>query len=400
MRRTLFALAATAVTLFAASAASAYPLPDNDPFYAVPANIGALANGTILKSRPITATVLSVPLAVHAYQLEYKTLDGQGNPTADVTTVMVPVTPWLGKGPRPVVSYQTAEDGVGTQCAASYAIDSGLLSLPSNAELETVLMGAAIANGWTVVASDYEGPRSHFLGFADEAHGVLDGIRAARAFQAAAIASNAPIGLWGYSGGAYATAAAAQTQAAYAPELHLSAIAMGGVVGDVKATMNDFSGSLAGGALIVGLIGVDRSFPGADIEQYLNATALRDMAAGQTDCIAQAALQFPLLSIQQLEAFPDSVDQPAVTALLQQDSPEWAGGLPTAPVYDYHAVSDELAPIGPDRALMARYCAGGVTVDHVEDPVGEHITEAVTGVPGALSYLSARFAGRSAPNTC
>jgi hypothetical protein len=48
---------------------------------------------------------------------------------------------------------------------------------------------------------------------------------------------------------------------------------------------------------------------------------------------------------------------------------------------------------------MARYCADGVTVQHVEAP-GEHLSEVALGSPGALSFLADRFAGVPPTNTC
>jgi hypothetical protein len=88
-----------------------------------------------------------------------------------------------------------------------------------------------------------------------------------------------------------------------------------------------------------------------------------------------------------------------LTTLLRDSSPLGRPGTPSAPVYDYHATQDELAPIGPDRELMARYCAAGVPVQHVEFP-GEHLSEVAVGAPGALSYLGDRFAGLPAPSNC
>jgi hypothetical protein len=85
---------------------------------------------------------------------------------------------------------------------------------------------------------------------------------------------------------------------------------------------------------------------------------------------------------------------------LNSASPLYISGTPGVPVYDYHATGDELAPIGPDRQLVARYCQDGVDVDHVEIDVGEHLSTVATGAPGALQWLSDRFAGQRAPDTC
>jgi hypothetical protein len=62
-------------------------------------------------------------------------------------------------------------------------------------------------------------------------------------------------------------------------------------------------------------------------------------------------------------------------------------------VSDYHSSYDEFAPLGPDRAHRRRFCAAGVKVDHVEAVLGEHIGTGLSGAPGAVAYLAARFAG-------
>jgi len=379
------------------------PVPDRDPFYSVPDGIGGLPNGTILDSRRITAYSGPLPMPASAWQVKYKTLDNQGAPTATVTTVLVPHLPWTGRGPRPLVSYQVAEDGVGTKCSASYALSSGLQlgsqSLSGNAAAETVLMRLALERGWAVAAPDYEGPRSEFLGADTEAREVIDGVRAATRFGPAGISDRAPIALWGYSGGALASSLAAQLQPSYAPDVKLAAVALGGAVGDLKSTMDSFDRLGLGGAAVVGLIGLSRAHPDEHLEQYLNAEGKQAFAASQSDCLADAMLRHPGQTSASFVSSPDFLTGPLLTTLLRDSSPLGRPGNPSAPVYDYHATQDELAPIGPDRELMARYCAAGVPVQHVEFP-GEHLSEVALGAPGALSYLSDRFAGLPAPSNC
>jgi len=404
--RVLLLLAVASAVALAAAVADAQaaniPAPDMDPFYAQPANIAGLANGTVIASRSITAMAGLIPMPAKAWQVKFKSQDNTGAAAAYMTTVMVSTVPWTGEGPRPVLSYQTAEDGVGTKCSPSYAIRDPLQATldGSGGPSETTLMQLALQRGWTVVVPDYEGPRSMFLGSDGEARGVLDSLRAARAFAPARINNAAPLALWGYSGGALATADAAQMQPSYAPKLKLSGIALGGVVADIKATMNAFSGSAGGGALVMGFVGVDRSYPQYHLQQYINAKGRAAIANSQTDCLADAAAKYPFAKIADYTNNPALIDSPAFAPLFAAISPLSRPGTPAAPVYDYHAVDDEFAPIGPDRELMARYCAAGVAVDHVEFPVGEHLTEAVTGAPGALAYLADRFAGLPAPDNC
>ncbi|MFI6172141.1 lipase family protein [Nocardia sp. NPDC051052] len=381
--------------------ATAVPLPDQDSFYATPPGIADLPNGTALASRPIEAQSFLQRLPADAWQVQYKTIDNHGRPSAYVATILVPQQEWTGTGPRPLVSYQVAEDGVGAKCAPSYALRGGLGGGPSNAFSETGVIRLALQQGWAMVVPDYQGPDSDFSGADGYAHGVLDGIRAARAFAPAAVEPAAPIGLWGYSGGAQATAVAAQMHRAYAPELPLTGAALGGVVADLGATLSGFSGGIAGGAVVVGLAGLNRSYPEADVLQYLNESGRTMLAAGQTDCLHDAALAHPFLRAAELEAWPGSItNNAALSRFVDMASPLFREGAPSAPVLLYHAIADEFAPIGAARALAEKYCAAGTPVQRTENPIGEHGSEAAAGLPTALTYLADRFAGKPAPSTC
>jgi hypothetical protein len=55
-------LGAVLLAADATAASAAIPVPEQDPFYAVPANIASLANGTVLSSRQIDASALGLPL--------------------------------------------------------------------------------------------------------------------------------------------------------------------------------------------------------------------------------------------------------------------------------------------------------------------------------------------------
>jgi hypothetical protein len=245
--RTVLGLCAVAVVCAAgASAAVAVPLPSADPFYAVPPGISSLADGTILASRSVAVSAYSIPMPVQAWQVKYRTTDNQGDASADVATVMVPDLPWTGEGPRPLVSYQTAEDGISTACAPSCGLRAGVTDAENNSGAETGVIEYALLQGWAVVAPDYEGPASEFLAPAGEAHGVLDGIRAALRFAPAGLGANTPLAMWGYSGGSLATDLAAQAQPSYASSLHFKGIALGGMVADIQATLDAFNGGPAG----------------------------------------------------------------------------------------------------------------------------------------------------------
>jgi hypothetical protein len=388
-----------------APAQAARPIPENDPFFAIPADVGRYQPGDVVAARKVSVKVLELPLPVDAWQVKFRTSDRLGKPTATVTTVIKPLMPWTGPGRQPLVSYQTAEDGVSTRCAPSYALTAGLLGAAgplggaTNSYPETLLIGAALQRGFAVSVPDYEGLQSQFLVADVEAKGVLDGLRAARRFEPAKLA-DAPVGVWGYSGGAFASAVAAQLQPTYAPELPMTAVTLGGMVGSIRASIDAFSGSVAGGAIPMGMHGFDRAYPQIHIRDQLNPTGQKLFDATEADCINDAVARRPFLKISDIEAEPNTLDEPDIAAMLNENSPLYRSGAPTAPVFEYHATSDELAPIGPARATLRKYCEAGVPVEHVARPVGEHLTEVGLGANRALAFMAKRFAGRPPVDTC
>ncbi|WP_182379174.1 lipase family protein [Nocardioides sp. WS12] len=405
MRKTIISLCELLAVLIAVvllppvAMAEPVPLPEDDPFFAAPADLASYRPGEVIASRKVQVKAFEVPVPAAAWQLVYRTSDRVGTPTVTVTTVIVPTAPWSGPGTRPLVSYQTAEDGVSTRCAPSYALTAGGQGGLTGSYSETPIIVTALLQGWAVSVPDYEGMQSQFLVADVAAKAVLDGLRAARQFTAAGL-RDAPVAIWGYSGGAFATANAAQLQGAYAPELPMRAVVLGGLLGDVRATIDAFDGSIAGGAIPMGMHGFDRAYPAIGIQQYLNPLGRQLFETMRDDCLFDAVPRRPFLRMRDIESIPNALDTPAVAAMLRENSPRHRAGTPTAPVYEYHTLLDEFAPIGPAKDALRNYCRGGVAVQQDVKLLGEHLTEIVLGVPGAIGYLRARFAGKPAPSNC
>lgn len=97
-------------------------------------------------------------MPVRAWQVKYRSTDtaiAAIAAIADVATIMQPVDP-PAAGARKLVSNQTAQDGLTTDCAPSYVLTTG--TAPPAEEL--ALMLPLVAAGYTVVTADYEGPDS------------------------------------------------------------------------------------------------------------------------------------------------------------------------------------------------------------------------------------------------
>jgi hypothetical protein len=383
-----------------AASAAPVPIPEKDPFFAAPANLSALKPGAIIRTRAIQPKVFEIPIPAEGWQLLYRTSDRRGRATVTATTLLLPTaTATLSTGPRPLVSYQTAEDGVSTRCAPSYAMTGGLRGGLTGSYSEVPLLSSMLLKGWAISVPDYEGMRSEFLVADVAAKAVLDGLRAVRNFKPAGL-STSPMGIWGYSGGAFASANAAQLQESYAPELPVKAVALGGLLGNIRATIDAFSGSYAGGAIPMGMHGFDRSYPEMRIRDRLSAYGQKKFDESAADCIFDAAPRTPFLRVEQIEAKPHTLDQADIATMLRTNSPAGRSGAPSAPVYEYHTLLDELAPIAPAREVLRNYCAAGTVVEHRTKLVGEHNTEIMVGASQAMGFLANRFAGKPPINTC
>ena len=211
-------------------------LPAKDPFYEPPPGYHPAAPGTVLRSRDVELAFLGVvPQKFTATQLLYRSTDMHGGPEATVTTVLVPAE----RGPEkvcPLVSYQCAIDAVAARCFPSYALRRGARAVGALAQFEFLLIAAALAEGWAVSVPDHEGPHGSWATPYEPGYRVLDGIRAALGSTRLGLSGDAPVGLWGYSGGGLASAWAAEVAADYAPDLGLVGAVLGSPVGDLGHT--------------------------------------------------------------------------------------------------------------------------------------------------------------------
>lgn len=165
-------------------------LPARDPFYRPPAGFHHAAAGTVLRSRDVQLGFLGlIPQRVRAVQLLYRTTDRHGQPHVTVTTVLVPAghTP---RQTRHVVSYQCAIDAVSSRCFPSYALRRRARAAGALAQLEYLLIAAALAEGWVVTVPDHEGPDGRWGTPHEPGYRVLDGVRATLGFEPLGLAAD------------------------------------------------------------------------------------------------------------------------------------------------------------------------------------------------------------------
>lgn len=383
-------LALVVSCLFAPGAVAAPVHPDSDPFYAAPpVELETIEPGTILRSRQVTVNGLFVPIPSTAWQLLYRSTDSKGRAIVAVSTVLVPLTPYPA-GERPLVSYQVAIDSLGSQCNPSYTLQTGM-------QKELVAIAPVLEAGWAVVVPDFEGPRNAYTAGLVSARTTLDGIRAAKAFSPAGL-SGSPVGLWGYSGGGQATAWAAEQAPVYAPEIEIAGVAAGGVPPDLEQVARQIDGGPFAGIYFAATVGLSREFPEVDLDAYLNASgrAMRNKIG--KECAETLVFGYPGQTMAEHTNVGDFLAVPAVRKVIEAN--RLGKVMPTAPLYVYHSMFDELIPVAGPDALVDLYCTKGVELIYNRDVAGEHIAYAFTGAPAAIGFLEARFNGAPMVSNC
>jgi hypothetical protein len=286
---------------------------------------------------------------------------------------------------RPLLSYQCAIDSLGAAADPSYTLRHG-------DQWELPFMARALRRGWAVVTTDYTGPRHAFAAGLLAAQFVLDGIRAAIAFEPACLDADTPIGLWGYSGGAQATVCAAERHPGYAPELNIVGAAAGGITVDpttTTATFEDvYDGSLLSGIPLGAIIGISREFPDVDLLGALTPEGEAVVAAAADMTVDQLFMSFPFLHWGHYLTVP-VLDIPGLRTAFEAS--RFGQATPTTALYVYHGVHEQNLPIAEADKFVDTYRRDGADVTYRRIRFGAHIVVTVTGVPGALRFLSDRF---------
>lgn len=388
MARWLASVVVLQAVAIAPVSAADIPLPKDDPFYVAPDPMPAAPPGTVLRSREVTIRAIAVDLPFRAWQLFYVSRDAHDRPAGAVTTLILPLTDSMTK-PRPLVSYQTAEDSLDMKCAPSYRMRVG-------DEKEEVALPWLLTQGWAVAVHDYEGLQSQYTVGLQAGHAALDGIRAVLSFAPAGLGPATPVGLWGYSGGGHASAWAAELHPSYAPELNIVAVSEGGVPPDIRAVAKTLDGGPFSAIMLAGSVGMSRAYP--ELWSLWNEAGLQLAAEIGTMCIDEYTTRYMFEKMSTYSTVPDIFDTPLVQRVMALN--HLGRFTPRGPIFLYHAIADELIPVADVNELVSEYCREGVAIWYHQDPASDHNSLAVSGGAAAVAYLAARFAGVAAPSNC
>lgn len=371
-------------------------LPSEDPFYDPPAGFHHATPGTVLRSRDVELGFLGlIPQRVHATQLLYRTTNRHGEAEAAVTTVLVP-SGHRPHQPRHLMSYQCAIDAVSSRCFPSYALRRRAKAVGSLAQLEYLLIAAALAEGWVVAVPDHEG-RDGMWGTPHEpGYRVLDSLRATLGFERFGLAANSKVGLWGYSGGGLATAWAAETYADYAPELNVVGAVLGSPVGNLGNTFLRLNGSRFAGLPALVIAALAKSYPGLSrvVEEHATPEGRTNLQRLEQMTTAKAIVRMFRTDI-------DAWLHPPLAQVLAMpeveevfDDIRLGRTAPTPPVLIVQAVHDSIIAVDDIDDLAHLYSESGAHVTYHRDMFSEHMLLHPMSAPMTLRWLIDRFADR------
>jgi hypothetical protein len=371
-------------------------LPKDDPFYQPPAGFRHAAPGTVLRSRDVELAFLGlIPQSITTTQLLFRTTDMNGNPEATVTTVLVPAQVAPGKT-VPLLSYQCAIDAITSRCFPSYALRRRAKAIGSLAQLELLLITAAVAEGWAVSVPDHEGLHGLWGAPYEPGYRTLDGIRAALNSDRLGLSPSAPIGLWGYSGGGLASAWAAEMCGDYAPELDIVGAVLGSPVGNLGNTFRRLNGSLLSGLPALVVAALTHTYPDLDkvIKEHASDDGRALLLSLEKMTTAEAVIKMAHKDMGDFldEPLEKILSTPAVAHVF--DSTTLGVAVPTPPVLIIQAVHDYLISVDDIDELADAYSAGGADVTYHRDAFNEHMLLHPLSAPMALRWLIDRFAGR------
>jgi pimeloyl-ACP methyl ester carboxylesterase len=313
--------------------------------------------------------------------------------------VLTPRPAWHGAGARPIVGYAVGTQGEGDDCAPSKALAAGF-------EYEGPFIAGLLTRGYGVVVTDYEGlgtPGDHtYVNRAAEAHAVLDSIRAAQRLPEAGLPDDGPVAIAGYSQGGGASAAAAELQPSYAPELKLKGAYAGAVPADLASVAKNLDGHYAVGFLGFALVSMNYAYPELDIPALLNARGKQLFEQVRTECTVEAIAAHAFTQSSTL-----TTDGRSLTSYLGEEpyrsrvAEQKIGALkPAAPVLIVHSALDDIVPYAQDRDLGRTWCGKGVRVQFSTTLVPTHVLAAVRAFPEAFAWLEGRFAGLPPVSNC
>lgn len=334
------------------------------------------APGTLVSATPFTS---AMPGGLRAWRIRYLTTDVHGA----VVTASGTVAAASGSSSeaRPVIALAHGTTGVAAACAPSRG------SVPFLPTAALPLLG----EGWVAVSPDYVGlgsPGRHgYLVGTEEAHAVLDSVRAARSL----LSTSKRAVVWGHSQGGHAALWTGSIAKSYAPDVDLLGVAATAPATDLPAlvaspvdtpVLKVVESYIASSWSVV--YGGDGWVDAANAQLVAQIAQLCVPAAQRVVYGLAARIRGPVLQ--------DAAREGELGDLLDENVPR---GPFDVPVLVGQGVQDTAVPVQLQRRWVEEQCAAGASLTYREYPGLGHTTLIAATSP-LTADLTAWIRGRLA----
>lgn len=363
-----------------------------DAFYQWQAGLPA-QSGVMLRKEPAPAQDI-LPQAAQSWRILYTAQDFRdaGHVVSVSGLVYVPA----GRAPRggwPIIAWAHGTTGIADVCAPSFTGPSAR---------DKAYLGAWLAKGYAVVASDYAGlgtPGVHpYLQYKSEGLAILDGLRAAT--HALPQLSARRIVVVGQSQGSQAAIATADLARAHAPQLGLRGVVATGLIAQESgpapekpettyATPDDPANT---GYEAVWLLGTARSLDPAGIrpQDYVSEAGLPVLQLATSACFRDIGRKAGALHVPVAAFYKGGIQDLELRVKPHTDYP--APRL-NVPVFVGTGLRDDAAPPARQEAYVHALQRAGTTVTWHTYPGEDHGSAVLASLKDSAPFVDRVMAG-------
>lgn len=344
--------------------------------------------GQIVRQEPLGAKVDGGS----GVRILYRTQRADGSYTFSSGMVFIPNNSTAGM-PRPVVAWAHGTLGLGDSCAPTRT---------ANPVSSIAWVSSMLQKGWVVTATDYAGfgtpgTQGYLIGD-DEAHDVLNSVRAARNIPAAGAGSNFVI--WGHSQGGNSALFSASQATQYAPELKLLGTVASAPAAELGVLLNEQYGTAAD--WIIGPL-IATSWPAANsalsAHTILTSDGFSNYQRISNLCIARATIVGLIRDVIGQKFFTTNpVDVPAWRSMVQQQSAPILA--PAQPLLVVESKTDKVVLPNTTALYIQTACKAGSNLSTLwlDNVAHQHIPAASSS--NVINWIGDQFAHKAVPSSC
>jgi len=259
--------------------------------------------------------------------------------------------------------------------------------------------------GWITAVVDDTGPQGVITSGLHGGRTTLDGIRAVlNSGSITGIKEDPIITLYGYSGGAFAGQWAAEMQPTYAPELKIAGMALGGLIPNITALLDDPESTYRSGYALPTILGLSKDYKNLSdwLESNLKPETKELFYKADAQCYDSNWADFTGKKIGSfLKKGHSSLYEEIPSSVFKHTGQMGWIGTPRVPMYIYESVGDDASPVALADYVVKKHCDNGARITYERTTkMLNHSQEMLEGMPGAMRWVQDRMLGKPVLNGC